>query len=80
MGLSCISGIGVHIMKCYVDFFIRYCPYCGKRIEIEQESEGVPHQDYLQGKTIICSCGVKCQYLPEHKFPYIEDSDSSAIV
>jgi hypothetical protein len=66
-------------MTCYTDFFIHYCPYCGKRIESEEEREGFPHQDYLQGKTIICSCGVKWTYLPEHKFPSPDENNLSAM-
>ncbi len=77
-----LSG-GVHlkriIMKCYTDFFIHYCPYCGKPIEIEQEDGEFSHQDYLHGKTLICSCGMKYQYLPEHKFPSIRENNLSAI-
>jgi hypothetical protein len=67
-------------MTCYVDFFVRYCPNCGKHLTWKQERPSDPHEDFLEGTTVSCSCGTECQYFPEHLFPYVEGNESTAFV
>jgi hypothetical protein len=75
------AGGGVfEYMTCYVDFFPPLCPNCGRSLDWERDAYPLSSPEALEGRILLCSCGLECWYLPEHRFPYRSNDDTAETV